>query len=388
VFIREQRGGPPGRDIDIRLEDGPPDVLKKAAIELRLALEEYPGISRARDNLSYNKQELLLDVNDRGAALGFTNQIVGNLTRGSLQGMLAKRFARDDQEVTIRVLQPRTGERPKQLEDILLPVPGTLPARYVPLTAVVNIDKQPGFSTIRRIDGKVAVSVVADYDDNAGNPNEVIRALEKTALPAITNKYNLQYSLGGRAEEQASTFQGLIAGAIIGLGLIYVILAFVFASYSRPVIIMSVIPFGLVGTTLGHYFQGYDLTFLSFVGLLGLSGILVNNSIILISRIEERRSSGEALRDAVINGICDRFRAVILTSLTTVLGLAPLLFETSVQAQFLLPMVITIAWGLAFASFIVLLLVPSVLGMQEDIRSWSRRSRGHRGDDATPEAAE
>ena len=171
--------------------------------------------------------------------------------------------------MTIRVLQPRTGVRPKQLEDILLPVPGTLPARYVPLTAVVNIDKQPGFSTIRRIDGKVAVSVVADYDDNAGNPNEVIRALEKTALPAITNKYNLQYSLGGRAEEQASTFQGLIAGAIIGLGLIYVILAFVFASYSRPIIIMTVIPFGLVGMVLGHYVQGFDLTFLSMVGFWG-----------------------------------------------------------------------------------------------------------------------
>jgi multidrug efflux pump subunit AcrB len=121
--------------------------------------------------------------------------------------------------------------------------------------------------------------------------------------------------------------------------------------------------------------QGFDLTFLSLVGLLGLSGILVNNSIILISRIEEHRASGLDLRDAVINGICDRFRAVFLTSLTTVLGLAPLLFETSVQAQFLLPMVITIAWGLAFASFIVLLLVPSVLGIQEDMRSYFSRLR-------------
>ena len=375
VFIREQRGGPPGRDIDIRLENSEPEVLKKAAVELRLALEEYAGISRARDDLNYNKQELLLDVNDRGASLGFTNQMVGNLTRGSLQGVIAKRFARDDQEVTVRVLQPRSGERPKQLEDILLPVPGTMPPRYVPLNAVVDIKKQPGFATIRRTDGRVSVSVIADYDDDAGNPNEVIKALEEIAIPEITSKYNLQYSIGGRSEEQAETSRGLVAGALIGLGLIYVILAFVFASYSRPVIIMSVIPFGLVGTTLGHYVQGFDLTFLSLVGLLGLSGILVNNSIILISRIEEHRASGLDLRDAVINGICDRFRAVFLTSLTTVLGLAPLLFETSVQAQFLLPMVITIAWGLAFASFIVLLLVPSVLGIQEDMRSYFRRLR-------------
>ena len=139
---------------------------------------------------------------------------------------------------------------------------------------------------------------------------------------------------------------------------------------------MSVIPFGLIGMVTGHYVQGFDLTFLSLVGLLGLSGILVNNSIILISRIDERQSEGEDLRSAVINGICDRLRAVTLTSLTTVLGLAPLLFETSVQAQFLLPMVITIAWGLGFASLIVLFLVPSVLGIQEDIRRFFSRLRG------------
>ncbi|MDC0148561.1 efflux RND transporter permease subunit [Alphaproteobacteria bacterium] len=388
TFVREQRGGPPGRDIDIRLEDAEPAVLKKAAIDLRLALEQFGGISRARDDLNYNKQELILDVNDRGEALGFTNQMVGNLTRGSLEGVIAKRFARNDQEVTIRVLQPRTGERPKQLEDISLPVPGTMPVRYVPLSAVVNIQQQPGFASIRRTDGKVSVSVIADYDDNAGNPNEVIAALERDTLPDILQKYNLAYSLGGRAQEQADTSQDLGVGAMIGLGLIYVILAFVFASYSRPLIIMSVIPFGLVGAVLGHYAQGFDLTFLSLVGLLGLSGILVNNSIILISRIEERRAEGEELRSAVINGICDRFRAVFLTSTTTVLGLAPLLFETSVQAQFLLPMVITIAWGLAFASFIVLLLVPSVLGAQEDLRAFLLRLRARISDKARPEAAE
>ena len=184
---------------------------------------------------------------------------------------------------------------------------------------------------------------------------------------------------------------GLRVGALIGLALIYVVLAFVFASYSRPIIIMSVIPFGVIGMVTGHYMQGFDLTFLSLIGLLGLSGILVNNSIILISRIDERQSAGEDLRSAVINGICDRLRAVTLTSLTTVLGLAPLLFETSVQAQFLLPMVITIAWGLGFASLIVLFLVPSVLGIQEDMRHFFSRFGGRQEPisyqpSATPEA--
>jgi len=182
------------------------------------------------------------------------------------------------------------------------------------------------------------------------------------------NKYNLTYSFGGRAKDQAETMGGLLAGTGIAISLIYLILAFVFSSYSRPLVIMSVIPFGLIGTTFGHLIQGFDLTFLSLIGLLGLSGILVNNSIILISRIEERVADGEDERNAVVNGIVDRFRAVTLTSVTTVLGLAPLLFETSIQAQFLLPMVITMAWGLAFATLIVLILVPAVLGMQGDMR--------------------
>ena len=369
VFLREQRGGPGGRDIDIRLRAEDTAVLKKAAIEVRQALEQYPGISRARDNLFYNKQELLLQVNAQGEALGFTNRIIGTLTRGHLQGVVAKRFARGDEEVTLRVLQPRDSTSPKSLSDIELPVPGVQPPRYVPLDAVVDIVEKPGFSTIRRLDGEITVKVVADYADDAGDPNAVLQDMSETTLPEIASKYNLTFVFGGRAEEQRETMGSMRMGAFMGLAMIYIILAFVFASYSRPIIIMTVIPFGLIGMVTGHFVQGFDLTFLSMVGLLGLSGILVNNSIILISRIEERRANGEDLRNAVINGICDRFRAVTLTSLTTVLGLAPLLFETSVQAQFLLPMVITIAWGLAFASLIVLFLVPSVLGIQEDARN-------------------
>ena len=385
VFVRERRGGPPGRDIDIRLQNGEPDVLKQAALEVRQALEQYPGITRARDDLVYTKQELLLRVNAQGQALGFTNQIIGSMTRGTLEGVIAKRFARGDEEVTIRVLQPRDASSPKQLEDIELSVPGTNPPRFVPLSAVVEIVEKPGFSTIKRTDGYVTVSVVADYDDNAGNPNDVLTSMGEDTLPQIAAKYNIDFAFGGRNQEEMETMGSLRTGAILGLGMIYVILAFVFASYSRPIIIMSVIPFGLVGMVMGHFLMGFDLTFLSMIGLLGLSGILVNNSIILISRIEERRDEGEALRDAVINGICDRFRAVTLTSLTTVLGLTPLLFETSVQAQFLLPMVITIAWGLAFASLIVLFLVPSVLGMQEDLRG---RLRGDRTTGTSPHIAE
>lgn len=372
IYIRERRGGPPSNDIDIQLEGVNPKILKAAALEVVEALKRFPGVGQVNDNLYYSKQELLLEVNNHGAALGFNNQMIGAAARNNLQGAIAKRFAREDEEVTVRVLQPVQGERARQLEDIDLQVPGSNPPRYVPLIDVVDILEQPGFSTIRRTDGKISVSVNADFDPTAGNPNDVLEVMKADILPSITSKYNIGYSFGGRTKDQTETMSRLLSGTGIALALIYLILAFVFASYTLPIIIMSVIPFGFVGTLLGHFVQGFDLTFLSLIGLLGLSGILVNNSIILISRIQERIKSGEVERDAVINGIIDRFRAVTLTSLTTVLGLAPLLFETSVQAQFLLPMVITIAWGLGLATLIVLVLVPAVLGIKQDLGKWRR----------------
>ncbi len=375
IFIRETRAGPPSDDIDIRLEGNDPLILKQAAMEVVDALGRFSGVNRPTDDLYYNKQELLLQVNARGAALGFDNQMIGIAARNNLEGAIAKRFARVDEEVTIRVLQPRQGERPRRLEDIDLLVPGSMPPRYVPLIDVVDIIERPGFSTIRRVDGKAAVSVTAEFDPNAGNPNDVLEVMKTDILPDILSKYNLTYSFGGRTKDQVETMGKLLTGTGLALVMIYLILAFVFASYSTPLIIMSVIPFGLVGTVLGHFVQNFDLTFLSMIGLLGLSGILVNNSIILISRIQERLRDGEHEREAIINGIIDRFRAVVLTSMTTVLGLAPLLFETSVQAQFLLPMVITIAWGLAFATLIVLILLPALLGIKSDLRAILNKRR-------------
>ena len=155
-------------------------------------------------------------------------------------------------------------------------------------------------------------------------------------------------------------------GAIIGLAAIYIILAWVFASYTRPIVVMSVIPLGFIGAALGHYLLGYDLTILSLIALVGLSGIVVNDSIILVTTIDERIKRGEPYRDAVIEGTCDRLRAVILTSATTIGGLTPLIFETSLQAQFLIPMALTIVFGLMVTTFLVLLVLPALIAIQGD----------------------
>jgi len=171
-------------------------------------------------------------------------------------------------------------------------------------------------------------------------------------------------------------------GAIVGLALIYIILAWVFGSYWLPLAVMSIIPFGMIGVSFGHYIMNYDLTFLSMVGMLGLSGILVNDSIVLISTIHRRQQSGMALLDAIEQGTVERLRAVLLTSLTTIGGLTPLMFETSTQAQFLIPMAITIVFGLAIATLLVLVIVPSMVAIGADVRTLAARIGGR--DDPEP----
>jgi multidrug efflux pump subunit AcrB len=190
-------------------------------------------------------------------------------------------------------------------------------------------------------------------------------------MPEIASKYGLRYEYQGRADETARSFKDLTTGAALCLALIYIILAWVFGSYSKPLAVMIIIPFGFVGAIVGHYVMDYNLTIISMIGLLGLSGILVNDSIVLVSRIQERMRAGDTLEQAAVGGACDRFRAVLLTSLTTIGGLTPLLFETSRQAQFLIPMAVTLVFGLAAATVLVLILVPSIIGIGGDIgRAW------------------
>ena len=209
---------------------------------------------------------------------------------------------------------------------------------------------------------------------NLTTTQEVIDELEENgSVQAITSKYGITYRYDGKDKERADAFADLQVGVAIALAFIYIILAWVFGSYTMPLAVMMIIPFGVVGAVVGHFVLGFKLTILSFVGMLGLSGILVNDSLILVSRFQERRAEGESIFDSAIGASQDRLRAVLLTSLSTIGGLTPLMFETSRQAQFLLPMVITIVFGLAFATVLVLFMVPALLGIGADIK-WFFRS--------------
>lgn len=370
LTISARRGGPPGRDVDVQLIGKSPRILKQAALEVRELVQPFPGVSGVSDDLPFGKQEIIISLSARGAALGFTTELIGQQVRNAIEGEIARRFSRGDEEITVRVKADNPNGGMKNLRNLHLRSPS---GREVPLTEVANLTEKQGFSVIQHRDGKPTVSVTADVDPKISSGPQVLEALAKSKLPDIARKYGITYKFKGRTEERQKSFSDLIIGLWIALGLIYLIIAWVLGSYAKPIVVMLIIPFGVVGAIFGHMIMGFPLTILSLFGLLGLAGILVNDSIILVIRIEERLKEGEDLASAAIAGAQDRMRAVLLTSLTTVGGLTPLLFETSRQAQFLLPMAVSLVFGLAAGTALVLILVPACLGIQDDISKWKAR---------------
>jgi multidrug efflux pump subunit AcrB len=332
------------------------------------ALEGYPGVSDLADNLPYGKPETILELTPKGRAMGFTTASVGRQVRDAFEGAIATRFPRGDEEVLVRVQFAPEETGPEVLDALYLRSPGGI---EVPLSEIVTLREKRGFALVYREDGSRRVSVTGELDTSRGDLNEIRADLEQGALAEIASRHGLSYAFGGKTEEQARTFGDMGVGALVALALIYIVLAWMFASYTRPLIVMAIIPFGFIGAAVGHLLLGFDLTILSMVALVGLSGIVVNDSIILVSTIDERIAGGEEIARAIVNGARDRLRAVILTSMTTIGGLTPLLFETSLQAQFLIPMAVTLVFGLMGTTLLVLFVVPALIGVQADFgRRW------------------
>lgn len=372
LTILPARGGPPGQDVDVRLNGSDPRDLKAASVEIIKLLERYPGVKNIADNLPYGKGETILELTPHGKALGFTTETVGRQMRDAFQGAIAKRFPRGDEEVLVRVQFPRERVGSGLLDTLYLRSPK---GAEVPLGAITRTTEKKGFAKINREDGSRQVAITAEINKEFTNTGKVLAALRQDGIRDIADRYGLTFSFKGKAEEQATTFGDMKTGAMIGLIGIYIILAWVFASYTRPIVVMAIIPLGFVGAVLGHLLLGFDLTILSMVALIGLSGIVVNDSIILVSTIDEHIAKGQDIFQAVIEGARDRLRAVLLTSLTTIGGLLPLLFEKDLQAQFLIPMALTIVFGLAVATLWVLLLVPSLIAIQGDVGRLLHRLR-------------
>jgi multidrug efflux pump subunit AcrB len=286
--------------------------------------------------------------------------------RAAFDGQLAQIFNQGDEEIEVRVMLPDDERhRLAALDDFSLFLPN---GQTVPLLSVVELEEQRGFKALRHAEGRLAATVFADVNSKIANANEIRSQLRTELLPELAQRYGLSWEFTGRAEDQRETAGDMKRGALFALAMIYIVLAWVFGSYGWPLVVMAIIPFGVVGALYGHYLMGITPTILSMFGLFALSGIVVNDSIILVVFYKQLREKGMAVKEAIIEAACQRLRAVLLTSLTTIAGLLPLLFETSLQAQFLIPMAVSISFGLAFGTFLVLLLVPTLLAALEGAR--------------------
>jgi multidrug efflux pump subunit AcrB len=266
------------------------------------------------------------------------------------------------------------------LEDLPIRLPD---GSFIPLKSVASWTSQQGFEALRHANGKLAVTVTADVDSSQNNIQEITDDLRQSTLPTLAAKYSIDYSLEGRAASQRDTFADMLMGVGVAFALIYLVLAWVFASYGWPLLVMVAIPLGLTGAVLGHWLMGMDMTILSLFGFFGLSGIVVNDSIILVIFYKHLRAKSMAINEALVEAACQRLRAVLLTSLTTIAGLTPLLFETSRQAQFLIPMAVSIAFGLAYATMLILIMIPSMLSIYEDVHQRWGKSASAQNDDST-----
>jgi multidrug efflux pump subunit AcrB len=370
VVLERSAGGPPGKDLDIRVFGGSLETLKATAMEIRDELRTIPGVMAIEDNLPWGKQEILLTITPAGRAMGLTTEAVARQVRDAYEGAIAKRFSQDEEEVIVRVMLPKEDRQITPLRDLYIRTPD---GAEVSLTEVVELGSRVGFSTVRREDGVREVSVTADVDKEVSTSSAVLGTFREEFADAIQRKYGVKIAYKGRAEEQAEASGDVGRAAFVALALMYIILAWVFSSYRAPLVVMSIIPFGFIGAIFGHWVMGFNLGMFSIFALVGLAGVMVNDSIILVSAIRRLLQDGEAMHEAVVNGAKDRLRPVILTTVTTIGGLLPLLFETSMQAQLVQPLAITLVFGMLVSPLLVLIFVPALLGVGDDMVNRQRR---------------
>lgn len=360
---RSFSGGDTG-SLSIALVGGETEQLKSAALQLTAFLNGIGGVSEAEDDTPFGTTQLVARVSDRGAALGFDAGSVGQQLRSWLSGSTAVNLIRDDGEISVEVKVDEAAQTASFLAGLDLYSPAGTPVK---LSQVVDFTEVAGFSLIQSRDGSRRITVQAELDEDQGNVGDVeARLREIGALGLLESDYGVSVRFEGESEEQREFFVGFTQVLLIALALIYLVLAWVFQSFFRPVVIMAIIPLGFVGMVLGHLVHGQVLSFLSLIGFVGLTGIIVNDSIVLIGTIE-RRAKVQSIRSAILDGAADRLRPVLLTSLTTIGGLTPLIFETSVQAQFLIPPSLTIVYGLGLGTMVVLILAPALFAVQHDI---------------------
>ena len=346
------------------------DVLDKTAKEF----SEYPGVKNIEDSTVDGKREVQLKLTPEGLTLGLSTLELTQQVRSAFQGVEVLKLLRNSDELSLKLRLPLDERRYlRDLEDLVIIAPS---GERLPLVQVAELKYGQSFSAIRRINGRRIVSVRALVDSEIANTAEVVMSLKNNLLPeTISQNPQLQYSFEGARRAQTNTMAGVKKGGLVALVLIFSLLALQFRSYFQPIIIMAAIPFGMVGAVLGHLLLGYNLSIISVLGIVALTGIVVNDSLILVDFINRNREKGRTIMLAVLESGVRRFRPIVLTTLTTFFGLMPMMFETSRQARFLIPMAISLAFGVLFSTFIILYLIPVLYTVLEDFKAFIEKTQ-------------
>ncbi|MHA7814754.1 MAG: efflux RND transporter permease subunit [Phycisphaerales bacterium] len=365
VRMEGMSGGPSGPALTFTVVGDSIEQLDVAVARIKDTLDDYEAIYGISDDSDRGQRELRFTLRDGASELGFTRADLGRQIQAAVFGIEAFTFAGNREDIDVRVTVPERVRRSSaQIENMYVFTPTGMP---VPLTEVATIEESQAYATIRRLDRKRAISVQADVYRELENPDQLAAQLRPILEQEISDLHGVQMVQRGRQKDFADSMKSLPVGMLVASGLIYVVLAWLFASFIQPIVVMLAIPFAMIGMIWGHVIMGSSMTFLSMIGFIALAGIVVNDSLIFMQFFNERRSEGLDVFDSAVATGKARFRAIMLTTITTVLGITPLMLETSFQAKFLIPMAITIAFGLMSATFIILLVLPSLLLIFDDI---------------------
>ena len=371
------RGGSP---IDVEMSGEDFEVLREMVALVRARLGEYPGITEITDSFEGGKEEISLALTPTGRQLGVTLADLARQVRTAFLGTEVQTLQRGRDEVSVEVRY--AAEDRGSIESLERLLVRTATGADVPLGSVATLEIGRGLSAVNRIDRRRIVSVEAEVDKESADIEAIKRDITAYVDELAPRFPGVEVSLEGEAREQRESFRSLQIGLVFVLLAIYALLAIPFGSYLQPLLVMAVIPFGVVGGILGHLVMGMPLSIMSYMGMLALCGVVVNDSLVLVDWVNRLRRQGRGLVDAVREAGVARFRAVILTSLTTFFGLVPLIFETSTQAQFLIPMAVSLGYGILFATLVTLVLIPVNYLVLEDLRALGRRALGRGTDPA------
>jgi len=384
-------GGPGGLDIELRIVGEDFEELKLVSEKLRNQLGTYKGVYGLDDDHDRGKREIRVEMRDAGRATGIQETLLGTHVRSAFYGREVRRITRNREDVKIMVRYPKSFRyNIYNLESMWIPTPPLSGKRgWAPVHEVAQLTEGESFTTIHRSQQKRAITVIGRIDDAQGNSRDIMADVNEWVESDLRQEHpQIRIEVLGKSEEFRKAMSSLWIGALVAMLLVYMMLAGLFRAYLQPLVVMAAIPFGLLGAVVGHWLTGNPLTILSFIGGVALTGILVNDSLVLVDFINRRIKRGMDPLEANVAGAKLRLRAILLTTLTTVCGLMPLMFETSFQAAFLIPLAVTLTFGLAFATGLTLVIVPSLNMVYMDVmRLFGREHAPHDDEEDLPSLA-